>query len=159
MPPVNGTSGADNFTAPSGSSAFNGLGGTDTITFNFRLVDATISWIGNHVIVDSATSHADLTGFEVYQFTDGTANNADGSPLIDDLFYNWTYKDVWAAHVDADAHYNSVGWHENRDPNAFFNTKLYLSIYHDVASSGLSPVQQYDQIGWQQHRLASLKFD
>ena len=51
------------------------------------------------------------------------------------------------------------GWHENRNPNALFNTKLYLSIYHDVATSGLSPTQHYDQIGWVENRLFSLDFD
>ena len=47
-------------------------------------------------------------------------NNNDGSALIDDLFYNSQYHDVWNAHVDADAHYNAYGWHEWRDPSAFF---------------------------------------
>src|SRR6185369_16199181 len=111
MPPVNGTPGADNFTAPAGSSQFNGLTGVDTISFNFRLVDARFTWLGNQVIVDTATSHTVLTGFEVYVFTDGTVHNDDGNPLVDDLYYYATYNDVWVAHIDADAHYNSVGWH------------------------------------------------
>ena len=135
----NGTPGADQFTAPIGSSTFNGFGGIDTIIFDFKLTDATFTWVGNQLIVDTATSHTVLTGFEVFRFADGTVHNDDGNPLVDDLYYYVNHPDVWSAHVDADAHYNLIGWHENRNPNAFFNTKLYLSIYHDVASSGAQP--------------------
>ena len=53
----NGTPGADQFTAPIGSSTFNGFGGTDTITFDFKLTDATFTWVGNQLIVDTPTSH------------------------------------------------------------------------------------------------------
>ena len=49
-----------------------------------------------------------LTGFEMFVFTDGTVNNNDGDPLVDDLFYYSQYHDVWNAHVDADAHYHCV---------------------------------------------------
>src|ERR1700736_3052355 len=123
-----GTSGNDTFTAPAGSSSFTGLGGVDTIIFNFKLTDAHLTFSGNQLIVDTATSHTVLNGFSVYQFTDGTVNDADGNPLVDDLYYYANNLDVWAAHVDADTHYNTVGWKEGRDPNAFFDTKLYLQI-------------------------------
>src|SRR5262245_20928417 len=156
---ANGTPGDDTFTAPAGSSTFNGLGGTDTVIFNFRLVDATFSWVGNQVIVDTATSHTVLTGVETYQFTDGTVNDADTDPEVDDLYYYATNHDLWTAHVDADTDYNTVGWKAGLNPNAFFNTKLYLAIYHDVVPSGLSPMQHYDLFGWQQNRLESLNFD
>ena len=77
---------------------------------------------GNQVIIDSASSHTVLTGFEVFAFTDGTVNNDDGNPLVDDLFYYSHNHDVWNAQVDADAHYHAFGWHEGRDPSAFFST-------------------------------------
>ena len=155
----NGTSAADAFTAPAGNSTFNGLGGVDTIIFDFKLTDATFTWIGNELIVETATSRTVLTGFEVFQFKDGTVHNDDSDPLVDDLYYYVNSPDVWSAHADADAHYRQFGWHENRNPNAFFNTKLYLSIYHDVTTSGLSPTQHYDKIGWIENRLFSLDFD
>ena len=41
-------------------------------------------------------------------FTDGTVNNNDGNPLVDDLFYYSRNHDVWNAHVDADQHYNDA---------------------------------------------------
>lgn len=154
-----GTQNADTFNAPAGNSNFNGLGGVDTIVFNFALTSATFSWVGNQVIVDTATSHTVLTGFEVYQFADGTVNNADGSPLIDDLYYNATYHDIWAAHADADAHYNATGWHEKRNPNAFFNTALYLSLNPDVAAAGTNPLSHFDMSGWKEGRTPGLNFD
>ena len=51
----------------------------DTITFDFRLVDATITWRGNAVIIDGPSSHTVLTGFQKYVFTDGTVDNNDGN--------------------------------------------------------------------------------
>jgi len=39
----------------------NGLGGIDTIIFDFKLTDATFTWIGNELIVETATSRTVLT--------------------------------------------------------------------------------------------------
>ncbi len=122
-----GTAGDDTFTVTGGSQQFDAGVGVDTITFGFRLVDATVTYSGNQVIMDGPGSHTVLTGFEKYVFTDGTVDNNDGNPLIDDLFYYSQYHDVWNAHVDADAHYNAIGWHEGRDPSAFFDT-VVLSL-------------------------------
>jgi glucose/arabinose dehydrogenase len=154
-----GTTGNDNFTAVGGNEQFDAGVGVDTINFGFRLVDATVTYSGNHVIVDGPGSHAVLTGFERYVFTDGTVDNNDGSPLIDDLFYYSRYHDVWNAHVDADAHYNSSGWHEWRDPNALFSTAFYLAVYQDVKASGQNPLTQFDQTGWKDGRIPSPAFD
>src|SRR6185295_6550967 len=115
----------------------------------FNLVDATFTWLGNQVVVDTASSHTVLNGFERFVFNDGTVNNNDGNPLVDDLFYYSRYHDVWNAHVDADAHYNSSGWHEWRDPSAFFSTSFYLAVYQDVKAAGVNPLVQFDQSGWQ----------
>ena len=76
------------------------------------------------MIVDGPDgSHTVLTGFNTYVFTDGTVNENDGDPLVDDLFYYSHNHDVWNAHVDADQHYHQYGWHEGRDPNAFFRPR------------------------------------
>ena len=45
-PPINGTPGDDSFTAPDGSSTSTAFGGIDTVTFGFKLVDATVSYVG-----------------------------------------------------------------------------------------------------------------
>ena len=154
-----GTAGDDNFTVTGGSQTFDAGVGVDTVNFGFRLVDATVTYSGNQVIVDGPGSHTVLTGFEKYAFTDGTVDNNDGSPLIDDLFYYSRYHDVWNAHVDADAHYNSSGWHEWRDPSAFFSTAFYLAAYQDVKASGQNPLTQFDQTGWKEGSIPSPAFD
>jgi methionine-rich copper-binding protein CopC len=159
--PQLGTAGDDVFTAPIGSSRFDGLGGIDTINFGFKLVDATISFSGNQVIVDgpNGQSHTVLTGFEIFKFTDGTVNDNDGDPLVDDLFYYSQYHDVWTAGLSADAHYHTVGWREARDPDAFFSTSTYLSKNPDVKAAGVDPLAQFDQFGWKEGRDASISFD
>ena len=157
---VTGTQGDDFLSAPSDPVVqINALGGVDTVHFGFKLVDATVSYSGNKVVIDTASSHFVATGVEKYVFTDGTVDNNDGSPLIDDLFYYARHHDVWNAHVDADFHYNAVGWKEGRDPSAFFDTSVYLAINADVKASGANPLTQFDSVGWKEGRIASLAFD
>src|ERR1051325_7495852 len=157
MAVFNGTSGNDSFVAPTGTNTINGFGGIVTISFNFRLVDATFSWVGNQVIIDTPTTHLAVSGIEVFQFTDGTVNENDGNPLVDDLYYYSQYHDVWAAGADADSHYNNFGWNEHRNPNAFFNTDFYLSVYN--LGPNTNPLTQYDQAGWRADRDPSGVFD
>jgi hypothetical protein len=154
-----GTSGDDAFTALPGNERIDALAGIDTITFGFRLVDASVTYVGNQIIIDSASSHTVLTGFESYVFTDGTVNNNDGDWLVDDLFYYSRSHDLWNALADADAHYHAVGWHEDRDPSAFFSTPLYLSAYPDVQAAGTDPLVHWHDHGWIEGRLPSLTFD
>jgi hypothetical protein len=156
---INGTAGNDSFVALAGNEKIVGGAGIDTVTFGFRLVDATVTYSGNLIIIDGPGSHTLLSGLEVFNFTDGTVNNNDGNPLVDDLFYYSRYHDVWNAHADADAHYANNGWHEGRDPNAFFSTLLYLSANPDVKAAGVNPLTQYDTVGWTEHRIPSLAFD
>ena len=154
-----GTFAGDLFTVAAGDNRYDALGGNDVAVFDFRLTDAVVSYAGNQVIVDTATSHTVLTGFQTYRFTDGTVDENDGNPLVADLFYYANNHDVWHAHVDADAHYASVGWREGRNPNAFFDTSYYLASNPDVAASGVNPLVHYDLFGWQEGRLPSLAFD
>ncbi len=46
---------------------------------------------------------------------------------MDDVWYLSHNLDVWLAHVDADTHYETYGWREGRDPNAYFQTREYLA--------------------------------
>jgi predicted extracellular nuclease len=157
--PQQGTPGDDSFAIPDGISNFNALGGIDTATFGFKLVDATVSYVGNAVIIDGPASHTVLTGFEKYVFTDGTVNNDDGNPLVDDLFYYSRNHDVWNAHASADDHYNGFGWHEGRDPDAFFSILIYQSANPDVNAAGVNPLTHFHQFGWLEGRIPSLTFD
>jgi len=156
---LRGTPGDDTFESLPGGARIDAGGGDDTITFNFRLIDATITYDDNKVIVDGPSSHMVLTGFEKFVFTDGTVDNTHGSRLIDDLFYYARNHDVWNAHADAEQHYNLFGWHEGRDPNAFFSTTSYLANYADVAAAGVNPLEHYATFGWQEGRVPSHAFD
>jgi hypothetical protein len=158
MPVRFGTSGDDSFTSSPGLEAINAGLGNDTITFNFRLVDATVSYFGNTVTIIGPSGHTVLGGFERFVFTDGTVDNADGDRLVDDLFYYTRYHDVWNAHADADQHFHASGWRESRDPNPFFSTVLYQSAYPDVAAAGVDPLSHFDHIGWREGRIPSLAF-
>jgi fibronectin-binding autotransporter adhesin len=160
-PPTVGTDGDDSFTAPSGDAGFIGGRGTDSITFNFRLVDATVTYSGNQIIIDgpNGIGHTVVSGIEVFRFTDGSVNTRDGNPLVDDLFYYTHNHDVWNAHIDADAHFAQFGWREGRDPNAWFDTKGYLAQYADVKAAGVNPLTHYDQNGWREGRDPSTAFD
>jgi hypothetical protein len=159
IPVTPGTTGDDEFTATGAAERFEAGTGIDTINFNFALVDATVTWSGNQVFIDGPSTHTELVGFERFVFTDGTVNNNDGNPLVDDLFYYSQNHDVWNAHVDADQHYAMTGWHEGRDPSAFFSTSFYLSLNQDVKAAGINPLAHFDQAGWKEGRALSTAFD
>jgi hypothetical protein len=156
---LTGTNGDDTFVAPSGATSIDALSGNDTITFDFSLVDAIVTYDGNKVIIDGPSSHTVLTDFEKFVFTDGVVDNNDNNWLLDDLFYFSRNHDVWNAHADADQHYEKSGWHEGRDPNAFFSTNTYLTANPDVKAAGVNPLTHFDQSGWKEGRVPSLDFD
>jgi hypothetical protein len=156
-----GTSGDDAFVPVAGSSRIDGLAGTDTITFNFKLVEARVFFFGNQVIVESpdSSNRTVVTGFETFVFADGTVNNNDGNPLVDDLYYYVKNYDVWNAHADADLHYDALGWREGHNPNEFFQSVVYLSANPDVKAAGINPLTHYNTVGWMQGLDPSIRFD
>jgi len=153
-----GDGGNNSFTA-AGYQKIDGGAGKDTITFDFALTQATVSYVDGKLTVEGAGTKTVLTGIERFVFNDGTVDNADGNPLVDDLYYYTHNHDVWAEHVDADLHYSIFGWHEGRDPNAFFSTNGYLAVYADVKAAGVNPLQHYDEFGWKEGRDPSPGFD
>jgi hypothetical protein len=155
---TSGTAGDDNIVAQAGHAIVAGTG-SDTLTLGFALTDATVTFAGNSVLIESGSNHVVANGVETFVFTDGTVQNNDGSPLVDDLFYYSRNHDVWLAHVDADAHYNASGWHEGRDPNAFFSTNFYFLLNPDVQAAGINPLGHYDAVGWQEGRIGSIDFN
>jgi hypothetical protein len=155
---VLGTPGDDNIVAGTNRAISAGTG-NDTLTLDFALTGATFRFAGNSVVIESGSNHVVANGFETFIFTDGTVQNSDGSPLIDDLFYYAENHDVWLAHVDADAHYNASGWHEGRDPSAFFSTHFYLLLNPDVAAAGINPLAHFDAAGWLEGRIGSINFN
>jgi hypothetical protein len=100
-----------------------------------------------------------LIGIERLQFSDRTIARDDGAPLVDDIFYFGTNRDVALSGVDADDHYAQFGFREGRDPSAFFSTAGYLSANPDVAASGRNPLEHYAQFGFREGRDPSVFFD
>jgi hypothetical protein len=132
----------------------------DTAVFNFKLTDAAISFAGSDVVIDGPSGqHFVLSGFNQFQFTDGTVDERGGNASVSDLFYYAHNLDVWNARIDADAHYAAFGWQEGRDPNAFFSTNGYLSANQDVDLANNNPLEHYHQSGWREGRDASVSFD
>jgi hypothetical protein len=131
-----------------------------TAVFNFNFVDSHLTYGANgrtYLTGPDGVAH-DVTGATRLFFNDGHIDEADGNPLVDDLYYDSQYHDVYLARIDPDAHYAANGWHEGRNPNASFDTNYYLSNNPDVAASGVNPLDQYDANGWQQGRNPSARF-
>lgn len=83
----------------------------------------------------------------------------DGHPGMHAAFYLSTYTDVAAAGLDPWFHYSHFGWHEGRDPNAFFHTSWYLAQNPDVAAAGVNPLIHYFTHGAREGRDPSAYFD
>ncbi|UYW27462.1 calcium-binding protein [Methylorubrum extorquens] len=157
---LSGGSGNDSFIGGAGNDAFSGGSGTDRAIFSFALSAASIGVTADGAIAITGAEGADtFRGVEQFQFSDRTINNADGSPLVDDLFYLSRYADVAAAGLDADTHYAEYGFREGRDPNAFFSTKGYLAANPDVRAAGIDPLKHYDEYGFREGRDPGANFD
>ncbi|WP_159994658.1 glycoside hydrolase family 26 protein [Roseomonas sp. 18066] len=123
----------------------------------------------NGVRVDSAGSRVTLTGAGLdttlegqglrLVFANGTLQDRDGDPLIDSIHYAATYRDIFVAGVDPASHFRSYGWHEGKDPNAYFSTLGYLSANADVRAAGVNPLDHYRANGAAEGRDPSAGFD
>jgi hypothetical protein len=130
-----------------------------TATFNEALASVTVTGSGGKYQITGPAGHETVSGAASYSFTDGTVSQHLAHPLIDSLFYLGNNKDVWAAQADPTAHYSQYGWHEGRDPDAYFSTAGYEAVNGDVRAGGIDPLQHYDQFGWHEGRDPSASFD
>ncbi|MCJ2038566.1 carboxypeptidase regulatory-like domain-containing protein [Methylobacterium sp. J-059] len=122
-------------------------------TFAFAFTQANVGYRNGDALLTGPDGMVhDVTGIGHLHFTDGTIDEARGSALVDDLYYDAHNLDVWRAHVDPEQHYAQYGWHEGRDPNAFFSTAAYLAANPDVAAAGVNPLTHYDMFGWREGR-------
>ena len=154
-----GGAGDDRINGGTGTNILNGGTGTDTAVFGFTLADASYSAAPGVATISVPGTTSMVSGFERYQFADGTVIQDLDRPLVDDLFYAFNDKDVFAAKVDADVHYGQIGFSEGRDPNAFFSTTGYLAANSDVRAAGLNPLAQYANTGFKQGRDPGANFD
>jgi Ca2+-binding RTX toxin-like protein len=142
-----------------GADVLIGGAGEDTAVFNVDFNTVNVVFEGGKVFIESAEGRDEVSGIEHFQFTDGTIHLNDGDPLVNDLFYFARNKDVWDAGLDAEFHYNAIGWLEGRDPSASFSTNGYLSANADVRAAHINPLLHFDQVGWREGRDPSANFD
>lgn len=78
---------------------------------------------------------------------------------FDPAFYLRTNPDVAAAGVDAERHFNEIGFREGRDPTAFFDMSYYLAENGDIAAAGVNPFTHFNAFGVEEQRTFSPFFD
>nr|WP_280176356.1 Ig-like domain-containing protein [Methylorubrum populi] len=127
--------------------------------FAFAFTEARVALVGEALTLvgpDGVTR--DISGIDTLRFTDGEIQNNDGHHVVDDVFYYANNLDVWRAQVDADTHYETYGWKEGRDPNAYFHTREYLAENPDVAAADINPLEHYVTYGEREGRSPSPNF-
>lgn len=157
---LDGGSGDDTLIGGAGNDRLAGGTGVDTASYSGTLATATVTSGGASGVlaVAGADGTDTLSGVERISFADGAILLVDGVYAVDDLFYARMSPDVYAAKLDAEAHYQAYGWREGRDPNAYFSTQLYLAANKDVAAAGINPLTHYLTYGWLEGRDPSGNF-
>ena len=77
---------------------------------------------------------------------------------FDPNYYLVANPDIYYANVDPYTHYMNTGWHEGRDPSAYFSTSGYLNAYSDIRNAGINPLTHYSTSGWHEGRDPSTLF-
>lgn len=150
---------------PRGLQTIDGSGGSDVLQFSydgdFARADRVLKLDGGSYQIDFDRSNRPtiFSNIETLKFNDGTVQIEDGQPLVDDLFYDFKYKDVYRSGADPDVHYHDNGWREGRDPNAIFSTNAYLAANPDLAAARTDPLEHYDLYGWREGRDPAASFD
>ena len=114
-----GDDGNDTLDGGSGNDRQDGSVGDDTAVFSQSLSAYSLTDFGDRIEVSGPDGNDTLLSIEHLRFADGTVNPADGNSLIDAVFYDRTYLDVFHAGVGAAQHYQSYGWHEARNQTPF----------------------------------------
>ncbi|HEY8613834.1 MAG TPA: S8 family serine peptidase [Roseomonas sp.] len=150
---------SDTIFAPGrGVNVMEGGGGQDTLKLLHSLSAYTEQASGFRAILVSGQSRDTLSSIDTVRFDDGSiALGTD--PLVRSVYYSQQNADVFAAGVAADAHYAAYGWHEGRDPNAWFSTTAYLANHADVRMADVNPLAFYDTVGWTLGHDPSARFD
>jgi hypothetical protein len=145
-----------------GTNNVNGGAGFDVVDVQLILSSVSFMRYGGQIIFSGSFSNgrfSDTLNFvEAARFTDGGVHFSN-DPLYDFIFYAKNNWDVYASGMAAQEHFDIYGWHEGRDPNAYFSTKYYLANNADVATAGINPVLHYEQYGWKEGRNPSAGFD
>lgn len=127
--------------------------------FSQNISAYSIQNFGTKVFINGADANQFFSGVTLFQFADGIADTNDGNLLVDALYYDSRNTDVFHAGANPATHYDQYGWHEGRDPDAYFGTAQYLNVYSDVKAAGINPLSHYDEYGWHEGRNPSIRFD
>ncbi|MBN8977048.1 MAG: hypothetical protein J0I08_11260 [Rhizobiales bacterium] len=129
--------------------------GTVTLT-PFVMAGYNHNYGGTQTLLESV-ERVIFTDKTIIVDTDGSF--AGDAPLFDSHYYLGTYADVFDAGANANSHYQNFGWHEGRNPDAFFSTTGYLAANGDVGAANVNPLIHYDVSGWKEGRDPSVNFD
>jgi serralysin len=160
-----GGNGRDTLVGGDGRDTLDGGADVDTALFGRGFGTYTHSFRAGALLVTGPGPEGTdtLISIERLAFADGGFDLASGGGVSGGLFDAFGYeaenRDVFAAGLNARAHYDSNGWREGRDPDAVFSTSQYLSAYRDVTAAGLNPLDHFAQSGWREGRDPSLDFD
>jgi hypothetical protein len=90
--------------------------------------------------------------------TQPASNPAPADPLIDAAYIDAHYPAAVASGMDAATWYNTIGWQQGANPDAYFDTNYYLTQNPDVKAAGANPLLHFELYGWKEGREPSLVF-
>ena len=161
---LTGTPGPDSFNALPGQSRIDGLGrAADTITFNFALTDATVTYQGNKVIIDGPVgSHTVLTGLR-----DLRVHRRHRQQRLTPTGWSTTCSTIRAITMSGTRtsmptlHYTLDGLAGGPRPErVLLDTSVYLAANPDVAASRRQPARRTStRSAGPEGRVPSLAFD
>ncbi|MEP9368815.1 S8 family serine peptidase [Xanthobacter sp. VNH20] len=146
------------FLSGRGINTITGGGGVDTLQLLKGIADYTQMQTGAQIVLAGGASQDHISGVSKLLFAEGTLTLGT-NVLVNDVFYANANRDVLASGMDTDTHYATYGWHEGRDPNAWFSTTAYLANHANVVAAGSNPLDYYDQVGWKNGDDPSAWFD
>jgi serralysin len=140
-----GGKGNDTLIGNSADNTLYGGAGDDTVIFSGPQSAYTVTDLGGSVRVTGPEGTDTLISIEHMLFSGGVTPG-NNNVLFDAAFYLSHNPDVSQAGVDALNHFNTFGWREGRNPDAFFDTSWYRALYKDAA--GTNPLDHYHATGW-----------
>ena len=153
---------SQNFRATEARDIFYGFAGTDSVTWNGRVADFTISRSGGGYAVSRNANPADrdiLFDVEALVFSDARIAIGPSLGLFDPVAYARANPDVVAAGLDPRQHFDASGWREGRSPGGVFDPAAYLGANPDVRAAAINPLGHYETHGWREGRDPIASFD
>ncbi|MBQ8482367.1 MAG: hypothetical protein IJ532_07535 [Alphaproteobacteria bacterium] len=71
---------------------------------------------------------------------------------MDEKWYFEQYPDAQKSGLNAEEHYNTIGWKKGYNPSKFFDTIYYLTRYPDIEKAGINPLSHYLKHGIKEGR-------